>query len=72
MVKLLVVKSKLHATPVGGILPFFSISFQESLPGTSGIVLAQAGERHIANSIILVIKHTRKDLDCSIGIHGHS
>ena len=47
MVKLLVVKSKLHVTPVGGILPFLSISFQESLPGTSGIVLAQAGKKYL-------------------------
>ena len=66
MVKLLVVKSKLHTTPVGGILPFFSFHFKNH-----SLVLAQAVERHIANSIILVIKHTRKDLDCSIGKHGH-
>lgn len=56
MVKLLVVKSKLHVTLVGlAYFPFLFISFQESLPGTSGIVLAQAGEKHVSNSIILFI-----------------
>ena len=55
MPKLLVVKSKLDVTPVGGILPFLFISFQESLPGTYGIVLVQAGEKHLVKSIILSI-----------------
>ena len=49
MAKLLVVKSKLYVTPVGGILPF---SFYQKVPG---IVLAEAGKKHIAKSMILSI-----------------
>ena len=49
--------------------PFLFISFQELLP-VPGIVLAQAGKKHIDKSIILSILPTSKDPDCNVGKNG--
>ena len=56
MAKLLVVKSKLDVTPVGGILPFLFISFQELLPVPDDLEI----KVNVAHAILKTSKREQK------------